>query len=223
MGKFNIISFMDLMQCGGPNVATSRQNGDIAQELKAPSNGVYIQDIKGKLWKTEDWDGSVKPNAVAVIADKAKFLIALTQMRPSVLISCISTASLDSYMAAAVDSDVAKVDYDGAGNTANILKLWPNTLDAANYCNTYIFHDCKTKGYLPSLGQLNLAYQNKTAIDAALSKCGGTAMTEDYYWSSTFSGVNGGGRGCWILYWSNGAVNYDYVNHYYYVRPFADF
>ena len=222
MSNFNIISFKGLMQCGNNHADTETQNNSINETPQLPINGVYIQDIKGKLWKTEDWDGSVKPNAVAVIADEAKFLIALTQAPSTTTISSFSTATLDKYMMAALDSDVAKADYNGAGNTANIIKLPQRTDYAANHCSTYILPDGNTKGYLPSLGQLNLAYQNKDAIDAALSKCG-AAMFEDYYWSSTFAGVNGSGRSCWILRWNGGIVSYDYVSHYYYVRPFADF
>ena len=222
MSNFNIISFKGLMQCGNNHADTEAQNNSIKETPQLQSNGVYIQDINGKLWKTEDWDDSVKPNAVAVIADEAKFLIALTQAPSTTTISSFSTATLDKYMMAALDSDVAKADYNGAGNMANIMKLPQRTDYAANYCSTYILPDGNTKGYLPSLGQLNLAYQNKDAIDAALSKCG-AAMFEDYYWSSTFAGVNGSGRSCWILRWNGGIVSYDYVSHYYYVRPFADF
>ena len=222
MSNFNIISFTGLMQRRNNHADTEKQNGCEKKTTQLPSNGVYIQDINGKLWETEDWDNSVKPNAVAVIADEAKFLIALTQAPSTTTISSFSTATLDKYMMAALDSDVAKADYNGAGNTANIIKLPQRTDYAANHCSTYILPDGNTKGYLPSLGQLNLAYQNKDAIDAALSKCG-AAMFEDYYWSSTFAGVNGSGRSCWILRWNGGIVSYDYVSHYYYVRPFADF
>lgn len=202
---------------------TEAQNNSINETPQLPINGVYIQDINGKLWKTEDWDNSVKPNAVAVIADEAKFLIALTQAPSTTTISSFSTAPLDNYMMAALDSAVAKADYNGAGNTANIMKLQSSTDYAAGYCNAFTFPDGSTKGYLPSLGQLNLAYQNKDAIDAALSKCGGIGMIEDYYWSSTFSGVNGSGRSCWVFRWNGGIYSFDYVSHYYYVRPFADF
>ena len=218
MSNFNIISFKGLMQYAN----TEAQYNSINEAPQLPSNGVYIQDNKGNLWETEDWDGSVKPNAVAVIADEAKFLIALTQAPSTTTISSFSTATLDKYMMAALDSDVAKADYNGAGNTANIMKLPQRTDYAANYCSTYILPDGNTKGYLPSLGQLNLAYQNKEAVNAALSKCG-AAMFEDYYWSSTFAGVNGSGRSCWTLRWNGGIVSYDYVSHYYHVRPFADF
>lgn len=223
MSNFNIISFTGLMRCGNNHADTEAQNGCEKKTTQPPINGVYIQDIKGKLWKTEDWDDSVKPNAVAVIADEAKFLIALTQAPSTTTISSFSTATLDKYMMAALVSDAAKADYDGAGNTANIMKLQPSTDYAVGYCNAFTFPDGRTKGFLPSLGQLNLAYQNKDAIDAALSKCGGIGMIEDYYWSSTFSGVNGSGRSCWVLRWNGGIVSYDYVSHYYHVRPFADF
>ena len=142
MSNFNIISFKGLIQYAD----TEAQNNSIKETPQLQSNGVYIQDIKGKLWKTEDWDDSVKPNAVAVIADESKFLIALTQAPSTTTISSFSTATLDKYMMAALDSDVAKADYNGAGNTANIMKLPQRTDYAANHCSTYILPDGNTKG-----------------------------------------------------------------------------
>ena len=188
-----------------------------------PICGVFIQDIKGNLWKTEEWDGSVKPNAIAVIADKAKFLIALTQ--PSLMpISSGFGDSLEGYMTAIPSSEAAEADDDGEGNTARIMEMQPSTEYAAGYCNAFTFPDGKTRGYLPSLGQLRLAYQNKAAIATALSKCGGTAMnTSCYYWSSTFWGVNCSHRLCWLLYWSDGNVYYGSLFFGRCVRPFANF
>ena len=42
--------------------------------------GVFIQDVNGNLWNTEDWDNSVKPNAVAVISTRCRFPIALADL-----------------------------------------------------------------------------------------------------------------------------------------------
>ena len=187
------------------------------------SKGVYIQDIDGKLWKAEEWDDSTKPNAIAVIGGKAKFLIALKQLPLLMQISSSAYEPLEDYMASLSISRVSREDYDGAVNTASILKIQSNTSYAAGYCNSFTFPDGKTKGFLPSFGQINLAYRNKVAIEAALSKCGGTAMTEDYYWTSTFWGVYDNHRYCWLLYWSDGNYRCDYLNNAYYVRPFADF
>ena len=184
-------------------------------------NDVYIQDTNGKLWKTEEWDYSAKPNAIAVITKETKFLIALSQS--AMRLSNSDHTPLENYMFETSFSSVAKGDYNGAGNTANILKARPNASFAAGYCKGFTFPDKKTKGYLPSLGQLYIAYQKKAAVDAALSKCGGTAMTQDYYWTSTFWGVGGSYRHCWVLDWSDGCVDYDSLNLNYDVRPFANF
>lgn len=182
--------------------------------------GVYIQDVNSKLWKTEDWDGSVKPNAVAVIAKEAKFLIALKES--SMRMSDSFATSLERYMTAKSDSEIAKTDYDGAGNTAYILQAQPSSIYAAGWCDAFTFPDRRTKGYLPSLGQWNLAYQNKAKIEAALSKCEGIAMSSCYR-SSTFWGIDSFCyRRCWIFFWCDGDVINNNLRHCYHVRPFAN-
>lgn len=186
--------------------------------------GVFIQDTNGKLWETEDWDNSVKPNAIAIITDETKFLMALEQSDLQISSTC--QTEFEEHMYAASTSHAAIKNYDGAGNTARMLKVQPSTDYAAGYCNAFTFPNGKTKGYLPSLGQLYLACRNKGKVNAALGKCGGTAMGIPYvyYWSSTFWGNNRYGyRNCWILSWSDGGVDNYYLNSYFYVRPFADF
>ena len=185
--------------------------------------GVYIQDVKGKLWEGEEWDGSVVPNAIAVIAKEAKFLIALAQ---SVLqVSDSGKTEFDRYMFSTSCHELALTDNDGAGNTARMLNAQPNVMCAAGYCNAFMFPNKKTKGYLPSLGQLYIAYKNKAKIDAAIGKCGGAAMsTSYYYWSSTFWGIDTDAyRGFWKLQWNNRSVYSSNLFSKYYVRPFANF
>lgn len=233
MVSFNILSLSTELLLVGQSANRDKSQDaeskavDSAEPQAANSvkgNGVYIQDINGNLWEVDDWDGSVAPNAIAVIADESKFLIALTQMPSAGPISRDPTAPIDDYMAAALDTTEAKAEYDGAGNTAKILKVESCTDYAAGYCDAFIFPDNKTKGYLPSLGQLNLAYQNKAAVDAALGKCGGTAMsTSCYYWSSTFWGVYCGYRRCWRFGWSDGYVFGNHLGGKEFVRPFANF
>ena len=200
---------------------------DEFNKQQTSSNGVYIQDVNGKLWKTEDWDNSTKPNAIAVISNEAKFLIALTEPTSCMRISSGCIDPFEEYMACAMHSAIALSDYDGAGNTANIIKMLPSTDYAAGYCNAFTFPDGKTKGFLPSLGQLNLAYQNKEAINAALSKCGGATISHEYfYWPSMFCEANDNNkkRSFWAQYWnivcthqSNGETD-----ERKFVRPFAD-
>ena len=218
MGDFKIISFTELI-CGD---AACHQNSGALHESSVPSNCVYIQDVYGKLWKTEDWDKSVKPNAIVVFAKEAKFRIALNKQLSMDSISSKCTDPLENYVTAIKDEDAAMVDYDGACNTAKILQLKPSTGYAAGYCNSFTFPDGKTKGYLPSLGQLYLAYQNKVAINAALAVCGGTVMAESWYWSSTFRGLLVDVRRCWGLDWSDGRISSSGLDYDKYVRPFAD-
>lgn len=222
MSNFNIISFTELMQCGNGHTDIKQQNNSIKEELPTTSEGVFIQDVNGNLWKTKDWDGSAAPNAIAVIADESKFLIALVQSELQMSIVC--QTELDRYMFGTSCRKLAISDYDGVGNTANILKLISSTDYAAGYCNSFTFPNGKTKGYLPSLGQLKLAYKNKGEIEVALNKCGGTAMEQSSpFWSSTFWGVYGSiTRSCWLFYWGTGGVSFGPLSVNYYVRPFAD-
>ena len=183
--------------------------------------GVFIEATNMGLYTSDNWDSSKTPNSIVVLTDSVKFRMAVTQPSSTMQISSDYTAPLENYMTAISDQTAAKADYNGSGNTANIMRFQSSTSYAAGYCNSFTFPDGKTKGFLPSLGQLNLAYQNKAAVNAALSKCGGTAMTNNYYWSSTFWGVDGSTRNCWILTWSDGSVIGYYLSSNYYVRPFA--
>lgn len=221
MENFNVISFTELMRQGDCQVDATQQNQRTARKVRFPSE-VYIQDINGKLWETEDWDNSVKPNAIAIITDETKFLMALEQS--DLQMSNICQTDFDEYMFAALTSHVAIKNYDGAGNTVRMLKAQSSTDYAAGYCNAFTFPDGKTKGYLPSLGQLYLACRNKGEVNAALSKCGGTAMADSYYWSSTFWGNNQYNyRSCWVLGWNYSDIFNVRLIDIKYVRPFADF
>ena len=190
--------------------------------LIIPTDGVYIEGINGKFYTVDNWKGGNAANSVIVASGDVKFRIALTQPSNKA-IGNSHTDPLEYCMTAISDETAAKADYNGSGNTANIMKLQSSTAYAAGYCNNFIFPDGKTKGFLPSLGQLYLAYQNKAFVDAALAACGGTAMnTSNYYWSSTFWGVIRGNRRCWGLYWSDGDVYFSgYVDFDRFVRPFA--
>lgn len=184
------------------------------------TSGVFIEATDGMLYTSNEWPSSKTANSIVVAGNGVSFRMALQQSAKQ--ISSSYTDPLENYMTAISDQTAAKADYNGSGNTANIMKLQSSTSYAAGYCNAFTFPDGSTKGFLPSLGQLNLAYQNKAAVDAALSKCGGTAMnTNNYYWSSTFWGVKGSYRRCWLLGWSDGLVDYNSLFGSNDVRPFA--
>ena len=59
---------------------------------------------------------------------------------------------------------------------------------AWNYSLTYaknngLTGDLATGWYLPTVAELYTIYQNKTAVDASLSKAGGSIFNESWYWS----------------------------------------
>ena len=201
---------------------TSRAVSMIYETIKL---GVFIQDKSGKLWTTDSWDTSnnSNANAIAVLTSNVKVLVALTDSGGTKQIHSSYSGALENYMTAITDTTQAKADYKGAENTANIMKLQSSTSYAAGWCNAFTFPDGKTKGHLPSLGEFWEVYQNKSLVDAALSKCGGTAInTGSYHWCSTFWGINNGSyRNCWVLRWSDGSVSYNNLSINYYVRAFA--
>ena len=187
-------------------------------------DGVYIEATNGKLFTASEWTGSLTANSVVVISGDVSFRIALTQSSEEMMISADYSDPLEKYMTAIGDKAQAKLDMKSAENTANIMKVQSGTGYAADYCNSFTFPDGKTKGLLPALGWWQTAYDNKAAIDACLSACGGTAMdTSDYHWTSTFRGTSEDRSLCWVLKWSDGSVISPRLDWNLRVRPFATY
>ena len=64
----------------------------------------------------------------------------------------------------------------------------PENYPAWNYSLTYaktngLTGDLATGWYLPTVAELYTIYQNKTAVDASLSKAGGSTFGTSWYWS----------------------------------------
>lgn len=96
----------------------------------------------------------------------------------------------------------------------------PENYPAWNYSLTYaetngLTGDLATGWYLPTVAELYTIYQNKTAVDASLSKAGGSQFGTSYYWSCCQSpSFNNYARG---LDFDNGNMysnNKDYNNFY---------
>ena len=198
----------------------------MSSKKQTPSlNGVYIEATNGELFTSDKWTGSLTPNSIVVIQDEVRFRIALTQSSSTMQIYSSSSGALENYMTAIKDEVQAKLDMKSVENTANIMKLQSGTDYAAGYCNSFTFPDGKTKGLLPALGWLQIAYDNNAAVDACLAACGATAMDiSNFHWASTFYGVDREGvRGCWFLDWLGGRVDYNSLNGSCLVRPFATY
>lgn len=184
--------------------------------------GVFIEATDGTLHQSTEWTGAKTANSIVVRQPTTAFRIALTQSSSTMKIHSSYDGALENYMTAIGDTAQAKLDMKSAENTANIMKLQSGTDYAAGYCNAFTFPDGKTKGLLPALGWLQTAYDNKAAVDACLAACGATAMdTSNYHWASTFWGVSGSDRSCWILRWSGGSVTSGGLDYSTRVRPFA--
>lgn len=153
------------------------------------TNGVFIQDIDGKLWTSKEWNqANSRANGVAVLSSShpnGGFVIAPTQYSGLVWSKdgaqdSVSGVTTTEYLS------VARTDYKGVSNSSAIVAKYRAGTDyAAGWCNNYTFKNGK-KGYLGSLGEWEEAYNNKAEIDACLSLIGGAAMDMyEYYWTST--------------------------------------
>ncbi len=154
------------------------------------SNGVYIQDINGKLWTEEKWDGSVTPNGIAVIAGVCRFVIALNDTFTSgkrwggnnILIEGIYTAATAS---------MASKDYNGKEQTDIIISSLEGVYDgyvtgapALKSCKDFVFPD-GSSGYMGAAGEWDIAMSYNESIDSALLKCSGSSPLNRVYYTST--------------------------------------
>ena len=80
---------------------------------------------------------------------------------------------------------------DGQSNTQKIVSALGNSSTyAAGFCGTTALESSDGKSvidfFLPSASELKTLYDNKTAVNAGLTKAGGTTISSNsYYWSST--------------------------------------
>lgn len=147
--------------------------------------GVYIYDTDGHFILPANWDSNNNSKAVGVYVgtENSKFVIAPTHNTSGlewgdsgVTISGIVTSE---------DPKEVQEDYAGESNTNKIItQLGIYTALAAKYCLNYTFKNGK-KGYLWAAGEALNACLNLRAINAAMSKIGGTIMGDRTYWTST--------------------------------------
>lgn len=185
------------------------------------ANGVYIYDNEGKLTATGSWNTSNNSKAVgvAVVSDNCSFVIDKTNSNSGIAWGGYGKdiPNLDNI----TDSSQAKLDYDGKSNTDKIIaSLGSSTSNTAEWCRSksITVNGSVRYGYLPSLGEWQTAYNNKSMIDSALSTIGGTAMLTGYHWSSTeYSSIS-----AWILDWDSGGIFYDVKDSTGYCRPWFE-
>lgn len=166
--------------------------------------GVYIQHIDGNLYTTEEWEANgfanEVANGVAVVTQNAKFVMAPTLIAATTW-SSDGTTLIEGVLTTS-DKTEAKSDYAGKSNTDNIALT--DTGGAAYKCKNYTFPN-GAKGYLPSMGEVQTAYKNKSAINAARTLIGATALPtggSPNLWSSTQADASN----AWYMSWYNGTL-----------------
>ncbi len=175
-----------------------------------------------RAYTLSDWDGftsaqraKVTPVGVQLSASGQKFIVALTDAGNGQEYKwedkdrwqdCVDIPGLQNIKS----GSVAERDFDGRSNTNTILSYgrehginYPAAKAAVNY-------SVKGHGgwYLPSIGQLWLMYENKNALNIALSKIGGTAIGNYFFWSSTEENASG----AWNVSMFYGTIYYTYKN-----------
>lgn len=187
-------------------------------------NGVYIYSNNDLLYNPDDWDTANNDLAVgvAVVTYDCRFAITKGEKPKKVWSNAlhgIDVSGLTNY----TDSSQAVTDFNGENNTA-IIREATSSEDASNNAAHYCYNQTisisgrgAVNGYLPALGELQAAYNNKSLVNSAMSLIGGTAMpTNNWLRSSTeWNAYN-----AWLLYWINGALEYLNKNFAtYYVVP----
>ena len=194
----------------------------------AKDAGVYIQHVNGSLHTEAEWTAggyaNSDANGVAILSETVPAFVIAKEDASSSTLQWGGYGKTITDIVTATSSATAVLDYDGAGNTPKIIEQLDGYTDsqgitgapAAEACAAFTFPNGK-KGYLPALGEWQGAYNNKTAVVSAMTLIGGTAISSDYYWSSTQSYSNRS----WYLYWGNGYLRNYIKSNYGYVRAFA--
>lgn len=188
-------------------------------------NGVYVYSNDGLLYNPDDWDTVNNDSAVgvAVVTDDCKFAIGKTRRNEGVAWSIALNGTDVSGILSATDSTTALTDFAGENNSRLIREAASkenSSNNAAHWCyaQTITVNGATKHGYLAALGEWRAAYNNKSAVDSALSKIEGKSMIVGRHWSSTEYNANY----AWSLYWLNGSPGNDYTKEYFsrYVRSF---
>ena len=182
--------------------------------------GVFIYDTNGNLTKPEEWNTANNDLAVgvAVIDENCAFIIGKTQNYSEIVWSETLYGTIVSGITTTPNYSIVKTDYAGEANSAIVRGLTSGENNAFNwaYGNTITVNGTTLYGYLGALGEWWTAYNNKSSINSALSKIGGTAIVADYHWSSTqYSSSD-----AWILSWKDGSVPSINKHGITYVRAF---
>lgn len=193
---------------------------------ESASNGVYVYANNGKLYNPDEWDTANNDSAVgvAVIDDNCKFAITKGEKPQRAWSDALYGTDVDG-LTNYTDSSQAVTDFNGESNTA-IIREAASGEDASNNAAHYCYNQTVSisgrgtvHGYLPALGELQAARNNRSAVNSAMSLIGGTAIpAHNQLWSSTeySSGL------VWhlFLFGDNLGIYYKYDTEFYAVPVF---
>lgn len=164
---------------------TNYNSGSTSYSLRvAWPNGIYAAYADGSMRTAENADTNAI--GVAVITDNCSFIIDKGNETRTYWDNSYSTNGVISECFATDSAGTAKIDYAGVTNT-NAIAAVASGGEAAKHCRSCSknINGSTVYGYLGACGEWNVAYANKSGITAIMSAIGGTALQEDYYWSST--------------------------------------
>ena len=201
------------------SITAGQQTRTVTVAYTKIANGIYICDNTGTYTAVESWNTSNNSSAigVAVISDNCSFIIEKTVQYSAMQQWGGHGTTISGIVTTATES-TAKTDYAGKSNTEKITSQVGSGNYAAANCelSSCVVNKTRLFGYLGALGEWQTAYNNKSAIDSALSKIGGTAMNTSYYWTSTQCTSNL----AWYLDWNNGDLSQRDKARGNYVRAF---
>lgn len=172
------------------------------------AEGVYIQHIDGKLYTTDAWSAegftNEQANGVAIVDERASFVIAKNQAFNGIW-SSNSSDKVDGVLTTS-NLEEAQADYSGLINSQLICAT--DTRGAVYSCTNYVFPNGKA-GYLPSLGEMTIAFNHKEEVNIAMVLIGNTFSGYDKYWTSTqYSKWQ-----AWRIPWSDGKSGAHYKDY----------
>lgn len=191
-----------------------------------PSNGTYIYDTDGKFTSVSSWKTSNNSKAVgvAIINDNCKYVIAKNDIGVAERFGGTINGTGGGILFDSLESPAAHKQYcNGYEDTLKIVSSYSGTdyngrVDtAAHDCYNYIFPNGE-RGYLGSSGEWYVIYDHgNSTVNNALTKIGGTAFTNDKYWTSTGASL---GASMYRLTFSSRSLAVGSYGNKYYIRPF---
>lgn len=200
------------------SVTASQVSRNVTMTYTKVVFGVFAYYSDGSLKSESEADSNAI--GVAVITSNARFVIDKTDALSSTTRYGGYNKDLSATAVTTSTQATAQADYRGEQNTTNIINA------CAGYNDGYVTGAaaavaCRAKfgglGYMGALGEWQEAYNNKSAVNSMMTKIGGTAITNSYYWTSTHYNAS---NLSWVLSWRNGLVDSGYRYGGGYVRAF---